>query len=72
MSKNKAIVLEESYLMGISEGRRYMSEFNPSIERVNAVIVNLNDTMKQFPAGPIKQMLRGELDFWKNHLKDRK
>ena len=53
------------YLEGIKEGRAYLTKYGAA--DIDAHIANLRSTMKGFPAStPVGQMLRGELDFWRN------
>lgn len=65
----------ESYLDGIREGRK---AFNANCKGKSAAeirewaeteIDNLNRTAKTFSAGPVKDSLKGERDFWKNQIK---
>lgn len=61
----------ESYLMGIEEGRCSLNNFGG--DDACARVRNLKDTAKGFKtSSPVGQMLRGELDFWKNYLKGKK
>jgi len=56
------------YLEGIKEGRETFKR--EGIEHAQAHIENLKATIKRFAANsPVGQMLRGELDFWKNQIK---
>lgn len=58
------------YLMGIKEGRDLLRKFGTEAITIRDRIDNLKRTMKGFPAStPVGQMLRGELDFWRNQMK---
>lgn len=59
------MTVTQSYIDGIKEGRSYMREYAPSREDVVSIMDNLKSTMKAFSAGPVKDLLKGELDFWK-------
>ena len=62
-------VLTQEYIDGICEGREYKKRFNPDRQDIDRIIQNIRETMKMFSGGPVKDMLRGELDFWKNQIK---
>ena len=58
------------YLEGIKEGRRNFKEQAVSILSVDDRIANIRATLKTFSFNsPVGQLLRGELDFWKNQQK---
>lgn len=58
------------YLMGIKEGRDLLRKYGTESITIQDRIDNLKRTMKGFPAStPVGQMLRGELDFWRNQAK---
>lgn len=58
------------YLMGIKEGRELLRKYGTETITVQDHIDNLKRTMEGFSASsPVGQMLRGELDFWKNQQK---
>ncbi|QMP18235.1 hypothetical protein RpY1_023 [Ralstonia phage RpY1] len=58
------------YLMGIKEGRDLLGKYGTESITIQDRIDNLKRTMKGFPAStPVGQMLRGELDFWRNQAK---
>lgn len=58
------------YLMGIQEGRELLRKYGTESITIQDRIDNLKRTMKGFPAStPVGQMLRGELDFWRNQAK---
>lgn len=58
----------EFYILGIKEGRQTLDKY-PEHDIV-AEIANLKSTIKGFPANTsVGQMLRGELDFFKNQIK---
>lgn len=66
---NSATVTQ-AYLMGIREGRECLAK-NGTVEiSIQDRISNLKSTIKGFSAGSdVGQMLRGELDFWRNQQK---
>ena len=58
------------YIEGIKEGRSLLDAQGTELVSVEERIINLMSTIKGFPASsPVGQMLRGELDFWKNQAK---
>lgn len=58
------------YLMGIKEGRELLRKYGTESITIQDRIDNLKRTMKGFPTStPVGQMLRGELDFWRNQAK---
>lgn len=57
------------YIEGIKEGRAFMKRFEPDIPMIRNNIENLKMTMREFSPGPVKDMLKGECDFWQNQLK---
>lgn len=58
------------YLEGIKEGRAWLRRYGS--DDAPAILDNLNRTIKGFDAqSPVRQMLRGERDFWRNQLKQR-
>ena len=58
------------YLEGIKEGRRGLQERGISVLTTEDRIANLRSTIKGYAfSSPVGQLLRGELDFWKNQLK---
>ena len=59
-----------AYLMGIKEGRECLEKHGTENFTVQDRIDNLRRTIKGFAANnEVGQMLRGELDFWKNQAK---
>ena len=58
------------YLMGIKEGRETLRKYGTADISIADRIANLRSTIKGFAASsPVGQMLRGELDFWRNQQK---
>lgn len=56
-----------AYLMGITEGRQCLKKNGTEGITVQGRIENLRSTIKGFAANSeVGQMLRGELDFWRN------
>ena len=57
------------YLAGINEGRAiYRAE---GMANATAHVDNLRATLRGFSGqSPVGQMLRGELDFWRNQIKE--
>lgn len=62
--------VSHEYLQGIRDGREYLKRFSPTILDMRDIIRNLENTMRNFDPGPVKDHLRGERDFWKNQLKE--
>ncbi len=61
-------VVSQYYLEGIKDGRRAFREYGMSIAQ--SEIDNLKSTLRGFSGqSPVGQMLRGELDFWRNQIK---
>lgn len=58
------------YLEGIIEGRTALQEHGAQPGEIEERIANIKSTIKMFScSSPAGQMLRGELDFWKNQQK---
>ena len=58
------------YLMGIREGRETLNKYGTQHITIDERIENIRSTMKGFSANTaVGQMLRGELDFWRNQQK---
>lgn len=58
------------YIEGIKEGRKCLDEWGTEGVSAQEQIDNIKETLKRFSASsPVGQMLRGELDFWKNQAK---
>lgn len=57
--------ISEEYLMGISEGRHLLMTNNPDLQDMRAFLNSCEATMKEFGPGPVKDMLKGERDFWR-------
>jgi len=62
-------IVTQEYIDGILEGREYKKRFNPDRQDIDRIIENIRETMKIYRPGPVKDMLRGELDFWKAQIK---
>lgn len=58
------------YLMGVRDAREYLNRFKPDEMEMREVLANIKATMRTFGAGPVKDMLKGERDFWINKLKE--
>lgn len=63
-----SMTVTAEYLEGIKEGRAYLKRFEPDQEAMVLIVDNIERTMKLFSAGPVKDMLRGERDFWRNQI----
>ena len=64
-----AATISAEYLAGIREGRERLTKYGAELTPADE-IQNLRSTIRGFAASsPVGQMLRGELDFWKNQLK---
>lgn len=63
--------LTAEYVAGISEGRKFWRTMSPTERAIDApaILANIEDTMREFGAGPVKDMLRGERDFWRNQIR---
>jgi hypothetical protein len=60
------------YLDGIREGRHLLNALaivDRTPETFRAYMANVQATMQTFSAGPVKDLLRGERDFWRNQLR---
>lgn len=61
--------ITSEYLMGIKEGRESFVKYGVVDITISDRIDNLKRTLKEFSSSsPVGQMLRGELDFWRNQL----
>ena len=62
----------EEYIMGVKEGREILEKYGTENFSIQERIDNLKSTLKGFSkTSPVGQMLLGELDFWKNQLKNK-
>ena len=61
--------ISAEYLMGIKEGRELLKASNPDLDMMRAYLASTIATMREFSAGPVKDMLKGERDFWQNQIK---
>lgn len=60
-------IVSEMYLEGIKDGRERLVKYDCDPQEE---LDSLNRTIRGFGASsPVGQMLRGERDFWINHLK---
>lgn len=61
----------QEYLDGIREGRELWNTLAPEcrLEEAPAYLANVEATMRTFSAGPVKDLLRGERDFWRNQIR---
>jgi hypothetical protein len=57
------------YLMGIREGRELFEREKPNLAMMREFLASTIATAQEFSPGPIKDMLRGERDFWRNRIK---
>ena len=57
------------YVLGIRDGREYLKRFKPSLFDMRDIVRNIEETMQTFNAGPVKEHLKGERDFWRNQIK---
>lgn len=62
---NHRQTVSEEYLMGITEGRQLLNSSNPDLQDMKAFLNSCEATMKEFGPGPVKDMLKGERDFWR-------
>lgn len=63
----------QEYLLGIKEGRETLKKYGIELITIEERIDNIKSTLKGFDrSSPVGQMLRGELDFWKNQKKKTK
>lgn len=59
------------YVQGIADARD-LWRMMPPCDRITealAVLANIEATMRTFSPGPVKDLLRGERDFWRNQVK---
>ncbi len=61
--------ISAEYLMGIREGRELLKLSNPDLDMMRAYLASTIATMREFSAGPVKDTLKGERDFWQNQIK---
>ena len=60
----------DNYLMGIKEGRETLTKYGTADVSIAERIENIRATLKGFSgSSSVGQMLKGELDFWRNQLK---
>lgn len=57
------------YLAGIRDGREYLRRFNPGLDEMRQILANIRETAHSFGPGEVKDMLKGERDFWTNQIK---
>lgn len=57
------------YVQGIKEGREFLNAHNPSLFDMLVIVDNLKSTIATFNPGPVKDLLKGERDFWKYQIK---
>ena len=62
-------VVTAEYVQGIVDGRAYFRRFQPDRASLVANVRNLEETMRGFSPGPVKDALRGERDFMRNQIK---
>lgn len=65
---NRQTVTAE-YIQGIKDGRQWFKRFEPDMQMMNDNVRNIKETMRTFGAGPVKDMLRGELHFMQQAIK---
>lgn len=58
----------QSYIDGITEGRSYKRAFQPNHDDMAALLDNAKRCIR-ISSGPVKDMHKGERDFWANQLK---
>lgn len=58
----------QEYLLGIRDGREYLTRFKPTLFDQREILANINATLERFDSGPVAEHLRGERDFWKNQI----
>lgn len=61
--------ISTEYCQGIKDGRSYLERFQPGVVQIREIISNLLSTMKGFGPGPVKDIMKGERDFWQLQLK---
>ena len=60
------------YIRGVKEGREILEKYGTENFSIQERIDNLKSTLKGFSkTSPVGQILLGELDFWKNQLKNK-
>lgn len=57
------------YLDGIKAGRELKRVNNPGLVDMRAYLRSCEATMREFSAGLVRDMLKGERDFWRNQIK---
>jgi hypothetical protein len=57
------------YIAGIQEGRQLKRLTNPDLAMMREFHASCVATMREFSAGPVKDLLKGERDFWQNQIK---
>lgn len=57
------------YLDGIKAGRELKRVNNPDLVDMRDYLRNCEATMREFSAGPVRDMLKGVRDFWRNQIK---
>jgi len=62
--------VSESYLLGIAEGRELLRQYGPwSRDDMQRMAENLHDLARQGFAPEMRDMFKGERDFWRNQLR---
>jgi len=59
----------QEYLMGIKQGREYLNLYKPDLSEMKMCLKNIEQTMITFSKGSVKEMFKGERDFWKLQIK---
>jgi hypothetical protein len=67
MTHRKTVSAE--YLMGIREGRELFDRSKPDLAMMREFLASTIATAQEFSAGPVKDMLKGERDFWRHRIK---
>lgn len=59
------------YLTGIVDARQHWRSMSAAdrVAHPPAILANIVSTMRTFSPGPVKDMLKGERDFWRNQIR---
>jgi hypothetical protein len=61
--------MSAEYLLGIRKGRELFEREKPDLDMMREFLASTIATSREFSAGPVKDMLKGERDFWRNRIK---
>lgn len=63
--------ITQSYLLGIKEGRSHLKKYPELLQDIQTMktIARSSYQLAKHHSGEMKEMFKGEYDFWKNQIK---